>query len=294
MCVSERKTEQMQYAVKLCTIVMAICVVPAALAEEKPNPSFSCERARALDEIAICSDARLAELDRLRAEDFRKAELIDPKAAVKAARASLEVRAACANDRVCILDVLRYYPDGSPEPAWVEGYRATLVRQVVADDLSIRSHAAVGRRSSFPTSSKGVQATLTSIDGVDTDHASATGVMTPADFLEYCERDPGGETRQYGGKLSIKQCATRERAASAERTLVSKADCKAKTITLWDGRWRFLSYDVSITWKNPKGEVEEPWAGTSAVDAQFERLCPNTYARVRADAAERKRDGGAR
>ncbi|WP_166145853.1 hypothetical protein [Methylosinus sp. RM1] len=259
----------------------------SAASEERPNPSFSCNRAVLLDEIAICSDARLAELDRIRAEDFRRAKLADPKEAVKVAQATLEARRGCANDRVCILDALRYASDGSPEPKWVEGYRGRLVQEVVADDLRRRSSAAVGRRGSFATSSKGVQATLMSIDGLDTGHASATGVVTPADFLEYCERDPGGETTRYGGKLSIRQCADRERMATGERTLSSKADCKAKTVTLWDGAWRFLSYDIGITWRGPKGDVQEPWAGTAAAEAQFNLLCPNTFARIRADAGRK-------
>jgi hypothetical protein len=262
----------------------------SVVAEEQPNPSFPCEKARSLDEIAICSDAKLAELDRLRAQDFRKAKQADPKEAVISARAYFEERSACANDRVCILDVLRYFyfPGGSPEPEWIEGYRAKLVREVVTDDLSRRSNAAVGRRGSFATSSKGVQATLTSIDGIDTDHASADAVMTPADFLEYCERDPGGATTRYGGKLSITQCAEQMRRATGEQRLTSRANCRAKTVTNSDGSWRFLSYDIAITWKDPKGEVEEPWAGTTAVEGQFQLLCPNTYARIRADAAEHK------
>ncbi|WP_424360970.1 hypothetical protein [Methylocystis parvus] len=261
--------------------------MPAA-ADDRPNPSFPCDKAKALDEIAICSDARLAELDRLRAEDFRKALAADPKDARESAKSRLEARAACANDRVCILDMLRY-SGSSPEPKWVEGYRAKLVRDVLSDDLSIRSNALVGKRGSFATSSKGVQATLSSIDGLDTSHASATAIMTPADFREYCERDPGGSTTKYGGKLSERQCAETEERSTHDKTLRSSADCKAKSVTIWDGTWRFLSFDeTGITWKGPQGDVQESWAGTSAADAQFELLCPNTYARVRADAAERK------
>jgi len=280
--------DPMPRSLRLFALMMTLGGISVAIADERPAPSFPCDKARAPDEIAICSDAQLAELDKLRSEDFRKAKLVDPKAAINAARENLEARSACANDRVCILDVLRYYDGGAPEPAWVEGYRAKLVREVVGDDLSVRSYASVGRRSSFATSSKGVQATLTSIDGVDTDHASATAMTTPADFMEYCERDPGGETKEHGGELSIKQCAVQEQATMRAKPLATEADCKAKTVTIEGDTWRFLRYDAAITWKTPKGAVEEPWAGTSAVDAQFEMLCPNAYARVRADAAERE------
>ncbi len=113
-------------------------------------------------------------------------------------------------------------------------------------------------------------------------------MTTPADFMEYCERDPGGETKEHGGELSIKQCAVQEQATMRAKPLATEADCKAKTVTIEGDTWRFLRYDAAITWKTPKGAVEESWAGTSAVDAQFEMLCPNAYARVRADAAERE------
>lgn len=159
----------------------------------------------------------------------------------------------------------------------------------MADDLSIRSNALVGKRGSFTTGEKGVQATLISVDGLETNHASATAVMTPADFLEYCERDPGGATTLHGGKLTVKQCAEAEARSARDKAPTSKADCKAKSVTLWDGTWRFLSFgDTGITWKGPKGETEEPWAGTTAAEEQFRLLCPNTYVRVRAEAAERK------
>jgi hypothetical protein len=132
--------------------------MPAA-ADERPNPSFSCDKAKALDEIAICSDARLAELDRLRAEDFRKALAADPKEARESAKSRLEARSACANDRVCILDMLRY-SGNSPEPKWVEGYRAKLVRDVLPSAYTRTggakgglSPAAVGRARINPSAS---------------------------------------------------------------------------------------------------------------------------------------------
>jgi len=120
---------------------------------------------------------------------------------------------------------------------------------------------------------------------VDSEHASAKGQITQADFLEFCERDPGGETTQYGGKLTVRQCAQQEQATAKERTFVSHGNCKTLELTLWDGTWRYLSYgDGGITFKDPKGEVEKPWNGTAAPEGQFELLCPNTFARVRADA----------
>jgi hypothetical protein len=109
--------------------------------------------------------------------------------------------------------------------------------------------------------------------------------------VELCERDPGGETIQYGGKLSVRECAQRESTTTHQRTFVSHANCKAKELKLWDGSWRFLGYqDETITWTDPKGETEKPWNGTTAADGQFDLLCPDTLARVRAETQEPKKD----
>lgn len=262
-------------------------------AQEAPNPSFPCEKAKTLDEKAICSDARLAELDRLVAAAFFRAKRKDAKQAIKDARQRLEGRALCGNDRVCLLDSMTYV-EGVTMPAWVPIYRKQLIKMVLNDDLSMKSYSLVGKRSTFPTSAKGVQATLIEIDGVDTDHALARGKTTDADLLEYCERDPGGSTIQYGGKLTVTQCSRNKEIKAEAGAFTSRANCKAKRVTLWDGTWRFLKYeDGGITWTNPKGEVEEPWNGTAAAEGHFQLLCPNTFARTRADAEERSKDPGA-
>ena len=203
----------------------------------------------------------------------------DAGEATKEARLRLEERSLCGNDRVCLFNSMSS-ADGVTKPAWADAYRKELIQDVLKDDLSLRSYALVGKRASFPTSAKGEQATLIELDGVDTDHASAKGQITEADFLEYCERDPGGETIPYGGKLTVRQCAQREQTTTSERTFVSRANCKLKELTLWDGTWRFLSYDDGgITFTDPKNEVEKPWNGTAAAEGQFELLCPHLCVR---------------
>lgn len=89
---------------RLRRTILAVVIgvgMPAA-ADERPNPSFPCDKAKSLDEIAVCSDVRLAELDRLRAEDFKKALAANPKDARASAKSSLEARVSFAFDRVCI------------------------------------------------------------------------------------------------------------------------------------------------------------------------------------------------
>ena len=58
----------------------------------------------------------------------------------------------------------------------------------------------------FPLSSKGWQATVVKLEGVNVSKALAVGEVKRENAEEYCERDPGGETIQYGGKLSKEQC----------------------------------------------------------------------------------------
>jgi hypothetical protein len=249
-----------------------------------PTPSFPCAKATTLDERAICSDARLAELDRLQAHAFSLAKRRDSKQAIEEARRRLEERRRCGNDRVCILDLMSHV-EGITLPAWVAAYRKSLVREVLKDDLSMNSYSLIGKRTSFPLTSKGEQATLAEIDGVDTDHASAVGRTTRADYFEYCERDPGGMTKQSGGRLTVRECVQKLQTGSRTSTYRSRANCKAKQLTLWDGTWQFLRYsEGAIIWRNPTGAVEQPWSGTAAVDGQFQLLCPNTLARLRADA----------
>ena len=276
---------------RACLVLGFLIILPSfARGDDTPKPSFPCDKARTLDEKTICSDARLAELDRIQAAAYLVAKRKDAGEATKEARLRLEERSLCGNDRVCLFDSMSS-ADEVTKPAWADAYRKELIQDVLKDDLSLRSYALVGKRASFPTSAKGEQATLIELDGVDTDHASAKGQITEADFLEYCERDPGGETIPYGGKLTVRQCAQREQTTTSERTFVSRANCKLKELTLWDGTWRFLSYDDGgITFTDPKNEVEKPWNGTAAAEGQFELLCPNTFAYVRADAQVQKKD----
>ena len=58
----------------------------------------------------------------------------------------------------------------------------------------------------FPLSSKGWQATVVQIEGVNSSKALAVGEVKRNNAEEYCERDPGGITQQYGGKLTKGQC----------------------------------------------------------------------------------------
>jgi uncharacterized protein len=99
------------------------------------NPSFDCRRARDLDERAICSDGRLAELDQAVAIAYAQASK-DPKfkqEARETAKETLAARHSCGDNRICILDqqvraIDSYSGLGSkvPVPLWVGRYRIDL------------------------------------------------------------------------------------------------------------------------------------------------------------------------
>jgi uncharacterized protein len=73
----------------------------AAFAE---GPSFDCKKAKAEDEIAICGDERLAELDRLTNAAYEEAlQASGRESARGAARDGLDARSACGSDVDCIL-----------------------------------------------------------------------------------------------------------------------------------------------------------------------------------------------
>jgi hypothetical protein len=55
----------------------------------------------------------------------------------------------------------------------------------------------------FPVAScKTWNGTVVELSGINTSTAIMRGIITRADIQEYCERDPGGETKAYGGKLT--------------------------------------------------------------------------------------------
>ena len=262
------------------TLVAAACGAGPARAQAA-RPSFDCARATEADEVAICLDPALARLDVLHADAYVVARRADPRGADREARESLAERHACGMDRVCILDRLS---SGLPSaPGWVAGYRARLVREAAGEDLRPRTLGRVGRPQSFPTTAHGIQATLTRVDGLDTARASASGVVTPSDEMEYCVREWERDAR-HGPRPTRSSCAREVR--DLDTRFETSADCPAKRVTLPDGTWTLVRFEGELAiWRDPKGEEEQPWNGTAMADSHLELLCPNTTARLRARAA---------
>jgi uncharacterized protein len=60
-----------------------IIVSSLARGEDAPKPSFPCDKAKTLDEKTVCSDARLAQLDRLQAAAYLLARQKNSSEAIK-------------------------------------------------------------------------------------------------------------------------------------------------------------------------------------------------------------------
>jgi hypothetical protein len=147
----------------------------------------------------------------------------------------------------------------------------------------------IGQPGSFPLAScKGWSATLTELKGKGTDHAVMKGVLTTSDAKEYCERDPGGITVAYGGKMSVADCIANvlsdARSTNPPTTEVSAtADCRrgvivAATEKLYQAiKVDGTSADPEITWKHVKSGTilgQSCGDGTPPVTAQFKIMCP--------------------
>ena len=124
-------------------LVLGSLIIVSSLArgEDAPKPSFPCDKAKTLDEKTVCSDARLAQLDRLQAAAYLLARQKNSSEAIKEARSRLEERSLCGNDRVCLFDWMSA-AEGIAMPAWANAYRKELIQDVLKDDLSLKSHQA--------------------------------------------------------------------------------------------------------------------------------------------------------
>ena len=102
------------------------------------HPSFDCRRARSPDEITICSDSHLGELDSIGAMAFNFAKQ-RPGAhnLIANVQALLLARMACRSDKPCILqrqiEALRLYQSWNIPisiPDWVSRYRSELLEGI--------------------------------------------------------------------------------------------------------------------------------------------------------------------
>jgi hypothetical protein len=137
---------------------------------------------------------------------------------------------------------------------------------------------------SFPLSDKGFGATIIEFKGADGTSAYAAGTVKRGDAAEYCERDPGGETINSGGKLSVEQCIEKTLQEQKGKYYQAQANCKTGTLNTFNGSTFSLIKieDGFGEWRNDKGEVLDgsSASGAPTVDAQFRLLCPSRYSKI--------------
>ena len=122
----------------------------------------------------------------------------------------------------------------------------------------------------FPLAScKANNGTIVEINGVNTNKAFMKGIITKADINEYCERDPGGTTTKYGGKLTVNQCVAEYYAKQKNVEIQTTAHCGAQT----------LSFRYN---QEPAVNVKFPLAlGSDQSCASGIILCPKTAQRLK-------------
>lgn len=108
----------------LLLVLVALSASPAFAA----GPSFDCDDAESDDEIAICDDPQLSQLDRLISLGFNQTQQVSGRARARAAaREGLAARQACGDDVDCIRDAqivtimrLQYLGANIELPQWAE------------------------------------------------------------------------------------------------------------------------------------------------------------------------------
>ena len=144
-------------------------------------------------------------------------------------------------------------------------------------------YATNGYSADFPLSSKGYSATIIKIKNIDTDKALAIGQVKKSNAEEYCKRDPGGVTTQYGGKLTIKQCVDNVLKEEHNKKVSATADCLRKKVTVdWGGTYIMKSKAWNetyweYTWADDSSGAILDGSGASGapvIEATFRMLCP--------------------
>ncbi|MCP1558845.1 UNVERIFIED_ORG: hypothetical protein M2438_002935 [Methylobacterium sp. SuP10 SLI 274] len=130
----------------------------------------------------------------------------------------------------------------------------------------------------FPLAScKGWNGTVVERDGIDTARALMRGIVTKADLQEYCERDPGGETKEFGGKLTKPQCVARYLRTESRTALTAEANCRTGTISYRSGERQAGKTRFPL---GPDADTSCA-SGMPPLIAQFKMLCPAAVKRFR-------------
>jgi hypothetical protein len=143
----------------------------------------------------------------------------------------------------------------------------------------ILSSANVVQAKEFFLSTKGYSAVIVKISSQNTEDASMVGVVEKSGAKEYCVRDPGGITKQYGGKLTVSQCVDQVMRRESGKLYSANANCVKKTITSDVGTNKLVKYDEDgnpIWYDLVDGVVLDgsSASGAPVLTEQFRTMCP--------------------
>ena len=128
----------------------------------------------------------------------------------------------------------------------------------------------------FPLAScKSNNGTITERSGINTEHALIKGMITKADIQEYCERDPGGSTVAYGGKLTIAQCVNSMFQRVAKDEMFALANCKTGHLKFRYG----TSPEKAVKFPLHRDADTSCASGMPPMIQQFQLLCPAAAAK---------------
>ena len=98
------------------------------------RPSFDCNHAQYQDEITICSDRKLSELDQIVSRGYSQVKGESRSITQDFLLSSLRARHACGSNKLCILDTQAQVIDGLSEfgahvsnPPWIGAFRLSLI-----------------------------------------------------------------------------------------------------------------------------------------------------------------------
>jgi hypothetical protein len=125
-----------------------------------------------------------------------------------------------------------------------------------------------GTFGNYPLAScAGWNGTITEMAGQDGRNASLKGLVTKADVIEYCERDPGGSTIKYGGRKTISECVD-EHSYVLNTQLRTVADCSRGVLRFSSG-----SRPERVL-RMPPPQDSSCASGVPPLLHQFQTLCP--------------------
>lgn len=237
--------------------------------------SFDCKKAASPSEKAICGDSQLSNLDTLLVEAYKKvlATSTNSNAIRKGQRDWLAERNTCLGNVDCL------------KQSYNE--RLSYLRSSDMQEKSAESGHTDSKTNQidFPLSVRGWQATIVKLSGVDSSEAMAMGQVKRNNAEEYCERDPGGETIENGGKLTKEQCVQKVLKEEKGKTYSISANCSRKIITtsglgvfsLKGKATNAIGYLDYVWFDIQSGEILDgsSASGAPVVEEQFRILCPS-------------------